>query len=76
MSRDEGSLNGLRWLHQLPIINVDIRWANSMGFLTRVVVDGQMSASIDGSIVWTQRPALAIHSQLNPMYFKLNNSII
>lgn len=62
------SFQNLVWLHQLPLVNVEIRWANSMGFVTEVRVAGQITATLDGSIsaTKTQQKETVIDSHLNP----------
>lgn len=66
MEVDKGSVDRFQWFHQLPLVNVDIRWANSMGFLTKASVTGQISTTFDGPISWTRDPILSIKSHLNP----------
>ena len=55
----------VEWLHQLPLVNVEIRWANSMGFLTQVRVTGQITATLDGSLHYSRKP-MSIESRMNP----------
>ena len=62
----DGSMD-FQWLHQLPIVNVDIRWANSIGGITKVQVDGQIDGTLNGPIHFSRTPGiLNIQSQLNP----------
>lgn len=61
---DSTSWPSIVWLHQLPLANVEIRWANSMGFVTQVLVTGHITASVNGSLDSSQ--PMTIDSHLNP----------
>jgi len=36
----------LEWFQLLPLVNVDINWPNSMGWITRIRVDGHILATL------------------------------
>jgi hypothetical protein len=59
------SIWNLDWLYLLPIVNVEIRWANSMGLVTEIQVKGQISATLNGTLQYSRKPVI-IDSQLNP----------
>ncbi|XP_045027440.1 uncharacterized protein LOC116919379 [Daphnia magna] len=63
------------WLYLLPLVNVDIRWANSMGFVTQFRVTGQITATLNGTLRYSRQPA-TIDSHLNPtLALEIDSSI-
>ena len=55
----------LDWLRLLPLVNVEIRWANSMGLVTEIQVKGHITATLNGTLQYSRKP-LIIDSHLNP----------
>ena len=57
----------LEWFQLLPLVNVDISWPNSMGWITRIRVDGHILATLDGHYQLQRRSnRLTLESQLKP----------
>jgi len=50
----------------LPIVNVDIRFANSIGALTKIQVGGQLDSTLNGPIHFDRKSDIRIETQLNP----------
>jgi len=38
----------IRWFKLLPLVSVEMAWANSMGFLNRIQVQGQLAMTLNG----------------------------
>lgn len=53
-----GANKKMQWFQLLPLVNVEMAWANSMGFLNRIRVQGQLGLTLNG------------HLTLDPQRFK------
>ena len=60
----------MRWFQLLPLVNVEMAWANSMGFLNRIRVEGQLALTLNGhfnfDLQHSNTSDLTIDASLNP----------
>lgn len=56
----------IEWYQEWPLVNVELLWPNSMGFLNEVLVTGRITATLSGFVHWMNRVPLELDTQLRP----------